>query len=169
MSDSFLGRWSRRKHATRVAPPAPPVVEPPPDLPDIESLGQSSDYTVFLQNGVTEEIQALALRRAWASDATIAGFRGMADYDWDFNAPTYGRLWPGDDIAKLLQAVLQVPRDEPETVAKPSPEPVTAMAQPPPLLSEPVAPATVITEPVEPSPVYRRHGSALQCGSLPSQ
>lgn len=164
MSDSFLGRWSRRKHATRATPPdIAPAVEPPLDLPDIESLGQSSDYTAFLQNGVTAEIQALALRRAWASDATIAGFRGMADYDWDFNAPTYGRLWPSDDIAKLLQAVLQVPRDEPETVAEPSPEPVIAMAQPLPLLSEPVPPATVITEAVEPSPVYRRHGSALPC------
>ena len=51
-------------------------------------------------------MQRQALQRAWESDPAIAGFRGMADYDWDFNAADYGRLWPTDDVAKLLGEVL---------------------------------------------------------------
>lgn len=161
MSDGFLGRWSRRKLDARPPQAAPEVVEPPPDLPPIESLGVTSDYRVFLQKGVSAAVQSGALRRAWESDARIAGFRGMADYDWDFNAPSYGRLWAIDDVAKLVRAVLTSP-----VHALPDPEPVAALPEPE-ATPVPLASATA----AEPAPVEveqagnppRRHGRALPC------
>lgn len=158
----FLHRWSRRKAAARRPPeppplppvPAPATAEPPPPdlaLPPIETLGAASDYSVFLQRGVAAELQRQALQRAWSTDATIAGFRGMAEYDWDFNATDYGRLWPVDDVAKLLGEVLAPPEPEPPP---PPPDPVAVAAIEP----EPdPAPPTPDPAPVPP----RRHGSAL--------
>ncbi len=176
MSDEgLLRRWSRRKQAAQaaavpahevVAPVAPelPAPElPMPELPTIESLGSASDYTAFLQKGVTAEVQRLALQRAWQSDESIAGFRGMAEYAWDFNAPQYGDLWVTDNVAKLLQAVLTPPPEEPpaavvELIAELEPAGTdqieNAAAEPPP---GPVAEP----EPAQQEVGIRRHGSAL--------
>lgn len=141
--EGLLRRWSRRKQAAQATPPTLPSADPaavvappePPDLPSIETLGLSSDYTAFLQNGVSAEVQRLALQRAWQSDERIAGFRGMAEYAWDFNAPGYGRLSATDDVAKLLDAVLTPPEDPPETA-----EPVAPAAPHGPALAEPALP-----------------------------
>lgn len=108
-ASGFLARWSRRKAASRQAPETP---EPTPDeaaveLPPIESLGADSDYTAFLARGVSQAVQAQALRIAWASDPAIADFRGMAEYAWDFNAPGYGELAPGDDVATWLSQIVR--------------------------------------------------------------
>ncbi len=174
--EGLLRRWSRRKQEAKAAPPVeqalslpPPAAppEPPPVLPDLGTLGAGSDYTAFLHQGVSAELQRLALQRAWTSDAGISEFRGMAEYAWDFNAPQYGALRATDDVAKLVRAVL----------APPAPEP--APDQMPPALAEPPAPSTTkadagpaeagddaATESPEPEPVQplpRRHGSALPC------
>jgi hypothetical protein len=128
--EGFLGRWSRLKREAREAPaeavPAEVVEGLPSEIPDgvlpekavdlealppIESLGAESDYTAFLARGVPEDLRCAALRKAWASDPAIAGFRGFAEYDWDCNAPGYGALLPTDDIKRLLGRIL---RDEPE-------------------------------------------------------
>ncbi len=182
MSEGVLRRWSRRKLAAKAAPAAaetPLVPEltppdpPPPDLPSIDTLGLASDYTAFLQKGVTAEVQRLALQRAWESDERIAGFRGMAEYAWDFNAPNYGRLRPGDDVAQLLRAVLEPPAPDPPSAE----EPAIATAKAPPALepgpveSEPATPESQVAEtgvPAEGLTVpeagdVRRHGSALPC------
>lgn len=142
-TEGLFRRWARRKQESKAAPgraadPAPlPVLapgqpalkQPALDLPDIETLGAGSDYRAFLQKGVAAEVQRIALQRAWASDEGIAGFRGMADYDWDFNAPTYGKLWASDDVAKLLQAVVSPPAEaEPASTEPVSTEP--ALAEP---------------------------------------
>jgi hypothetical protein len=139
MNEGVLHRWARRKRAAKAAPAvvaaeSPPVLAPassPPDLPvpavpvpelpPIESLGIGSDYTAFLREGVTAELQRLALRRAWESDERIAGFRGMAEYAWDFNAPSYGRLWAADDVAQLLRAVLEPPIEDAPAALGPEP------------------------------------------------
>lgn len=115
--EGLLHRWSRLK-AEGGAPPAPapdsapdtgPDTEPavdPAELPPIDSLGADSDYRVFLKTGVPAALRLAALRRAWASDPKIAGFRGFGEYDWDCNAPGYGQLLPTDDIRRLCDAVL---------------------------------------------------------------
>ena len=135
-TEGFLGRWSRLKREARTEeapveaaaperlddapdavpaeiaieiPVAPPAEEEEPDLsdlPPLDSLDAGSDYTGFLRRDVPEELRRQALRKAWASDPVIAGFRGFAEYDWDYNAPGYGALRPTDDIARLLDAVL---------------------------------------------------------------
>ncbi len=38
------------------------------DLPPIESLGQESDYSLFMREGVPEETRTAALRKLWRSD-----------------------------------------------------------------------------------------------------
>lgn len=104
----FLGRWARLKAETRekapeASPEAPveaPVEStesgaetpvdpsesdaPPPELPDIDTLGKDSDYTVFLQDGVPDEIRNLALRKLWLSDPEFNVLDGLDDYAEDF-------------------------------------------------------------------------------------
>ncbi|CAO3439571.1 DUF3306 domain-containing protein [Azospirillum endophyticum] len=125
--EGFLGRWSRlKREAQTEEPPAGPSMPEPvgeapreaaavlpaeageetPELPPLDSLDAGSDYTGFLSRDVPADLRRQALRKAWASDPVIAGFRGFAEYDWDYNAPGYGALRPTDDIARLLDAVL---------------------------------------------------------------
>lgn len=78
--DSFLGRWSKRKHAARrgETPPEPAPAEPalpappppaaapttPPELPPVESLkGLESDYQDFLRSDVDPATKSAALRK----------------------------------------------------------------------------------------------------------
>lgn len=179
MSDEgLLRRWSRRKQAAQaaaapahevvvpVAPELPTPELPTPELPTIESLGSASDYTAFLQKGVTAEVQRLALQRAWQSDESIAGFRGMAEYAWDFNAPQYGDLWATDDVAKLLQAVLTPPPEEPpvavaDLIAEPEPLDPAGTDQIESASAKPPASPAAEPEPAQQEVGIRRHGSAL--------
>ena len=53
------------------------------DMPDIDSLTESSDYSAFMSPGVSEGLRKLALRKLFSS----AGFNvrdGLDDYDDDF-------------------------------------------------------------------------------------
>jgi hypothetical protein len=188
----FLGRWSARKRAAReaespVEPALEVVAEPvvaadaepeidPADLPSLESITSGVDVQAFLQRGVPKALRQAALRRLWAVDPKIRDFREVADYDWDFNAPGYGALLPGDDpkalAEKLFRAVhRQVVEVEP---APPSSPPVVdrdvedAAAAEAPALPSP-QPVTVAVSEVdrgaaegEPStaPRRRRHGTA---------
>jgi hypothetical protein len=106
-NESFLGRWSRRKaeekteqppaktlqeaaeeqttEATRGKPAEKP--EEPFDLsklPSIESLGKDSDYSMFMQKGVPEELRLKAIRRMWATDPSIAGPDLLDMHAWDY-------------------------------------------------------------------------------------
>lgn len=126
--EGFLVRWSRlkREDTAQAKPPTEPPTGPEPEeceggdgeraelppLPPLESLGADSDYTRFLAPDVPEELRRLAMRRAWTTDPRIAGFRGFGEYDWDFNAPGYGRLLACDDIGRLLGAVCLGPSDD---------------------------------------------------------
>jgi len=154
--EGFLGRWSRRKREARVEEPVlEPAAPPPeallpepvppepfpvetgeetPELPALDSLDAGSDYTGFLRREVPADLRREALRRAWASDPVIAGFRGFAEYDWDYNAPGYGALRPTDDIARLLDAVLPDEKreeEEAEVVAVADAEIPTEPSHPP--------------------------------------
>jgi hypothetical protein len=142
-AENFLGRWSRLKQEARVqaeaeAEPLPeteaealPEVPDLASLPPVESLDAASDYTAFLKDGVPEELKRLALRKAWASDPAIAGFRGLCEYDWDCNAPGYGALLPVDDVAKLCRSVLEAVMEEKKDA------PPEEREVPPPLLEAP--------------------------------
>jgi hypothetical protein len=92
---------------------APPEGDEAPPLPPIESLGADSDYKRFLAPDVPEELRRIAMRRAWVTDPKISSFRGFGEYDWDFNAPGYGRLLATDDIGRLLDAVCHSREREP--------------------------------------------------------
>ena len=103
--DRFLARWSRRKRDPRrdsdAVAAVPAEDEPPADaaepgvaepgaaaepLPDIDSLDKTSDFTVFLKEGVPEAIRRKALRRLWRLDPVLANLDGLNDYDEDFSA-----------------------------------------------------------------------------------
>jgi len=176
MSEGLLRRWSRRKQAAKTAlPPAAPeqpeIPAPELELPSLEGLGTSSDYTAFLQKGVSAQIQRLALQQAWRSDESIAGFRGMAEYAWDFNAPEYGRLWAADDVAKLVHAVISPPAADPPAADPPAAEHAAPPEQAEPIEVqpeetpgiEPPPDAVAAIEPAPKEPAIRRHGSALPC------
>lgn len=123
----FLGRWARLKAETRMreaeaeAAPAeadaacevPEEAFDPESLPPLESLGADSDYAAFLAKGVPKALRNAALRRAWSTDPAIRDYRTPADYDWDFNAPGYAALRPGDDPRKLVEAMFRHLREAP--------------------------------------------------------
>ena len=56
------------------------------DLPDIETLNESSDYTPFLKDGVPEKLKRLALRKLWKSNPVFGIIDGLDDYDEDYSA-----------------------------------------------------------------------------------
>lgn len=63
-----------------------PAPEPAasPDLPSLEGLDAASDYRVFLQAHVPEELRRQALRLLWRSDPVLANLDGLNDYDEDY-------------------------------------------------------------------------------------
>ena len=92
----FLKRWSRKKtEAEQAAEPAdaaqPAEVKSnqpgidPADLPDIEGLDADSDYSVFMKEGVPEELKRLALRKLWMSNPIFSSLDGLNDYDEDYS------------------------------------------------------------------------------------
>lgn len=137
--DGFLTRWSRRKRqaaqaasdareatpgeqaadgdcADHAAPAVPltttesqPAAQPS-SLPPIESIEAGTDIRGYLADEVAPDLAREALRRAWVTDPAIRDFVGLADYDWDFNAPDsmagFGPLRPTDDVRRLLSHML---------------------------------------------------------------
>jgi len=108
--EPFLKRWSRLKTDDTVGETAPDALEvagealpveadpkdgapeetgeasiDPEDLPDIESLDSESDYTVFMQQGVPDELRKLALRKLFLSNPAFAVLDGLNDYDEDYS------------------------------------------------------------------------------------
>jgi Protein of unknown function (DUF3306) len=100
--DSFLGRWSKRKHAVRrgetppepmrdeakpaaaAVPPAPPMPEAPPELPPIDSLqGLESDYKDFLRPEVDPATRSAALKKLFG-DPHFNQMDGLDTYIDDY-------------------------------------------------------------------------------------
>lgn len=109
----FLGRWSRRKAEAKTAEEADPILsvdlrEPDPQsdlaareadpatedkseppafdvasLPDIDSLGPGSDFSMFMQTGVPSELKNKALRKLWRVKPELANLDGLLDYGED--------------------------------------------------------------------------------------
>lgn len=179
----FLARWSRRKAEAREekpveAPGESPVAEDdaeidPATLPPIESLTASSDFSLFLKKGVPPALRAAALRKLWLVEPSVVNYQPLVEYNWDFTAPGYGELLPGDDIAKYVRTVFDgsLKPAEPETQPsaasqqrEPVPQVLAAISEQGPEV-DPVV-QTIDEKPAEqPTPVYmpprRRHGGAL--------
>jgi hypothetical protein len=56
----------------------------PSTLPDVDSLEADSDFSVFMQNGVPEELQKRALQRLWRLDPSFGHIDGLLEYGEDF-------------------------------------------------------------------------------------
>jgi Protein of unknown function (DUF3306) len=82
-------------------------------LPPIESIAAETDIRPFLAPGVPPELTRAALRRAWAADPTIRDFVGLADYDWDFNAPGsmagFGPLEMTEELRQIAARIIGRP------------------------------------------------------------
>lgn len=100
--EPFLKRWSRLKREDEAGDAAAAGTEraatadgealaaeeaaiDPADLPDVESLDKDSDYTVFMQAGVPDELRTLALRKLFMSNPAFAVLDGLNDYDDDYS------------------------------------------------------------------------------------
>jgi hypothetical protein len=54
-------------------------------LPDIDTLDDSSDFTVFLQSGVPDALRRRALRKLWRVNPVLANLDGLNNYDEDYS------------------------------------------------------------------------------------
>jgi hypothetical protein len=54
------------------------------ELPSLDTLDASSDYTAFMRDGVSEELKNAALRKLWRLNPVFANLDGLNDYDDDF-------------------------------------------------------------------------------------
>ncbi len=150
MSTGFLSRWSRRKLETNEPSPLPPVqvieeeqqqeiaeplgetlpqaeeieeAAPVIDLPDINSLTEESDFSAFMQKGVPEELQKLALRKLWGSNPVFANIDGLNDYDEDFSVIKPLVAGVADELMKLMKENSgSAPQEEIQDDAPPEPE-----------------------------------------------
>jgi Protein of unknown function (DUF3306) len=120
----FFSRWSRQKQQQAREPeakrkptvPAKPE-EPEPEvdlskLPKLEDLTAETDITGFLQKGVPEALQKLALRKMWSLDPGIRDFVEVAENQWDFNMPggiygLYQDVEKGTDISVWMAQATQ--------------------------------------------------------------
>jgi len=90
--EKFLSRWSRLKRETAEAPPPAPVEaeklatddEPLPQLPPVDSLTKDSDYKVFFQPKVSEDLRRAALKKLF-SDPHFNVMDGLDTYIDDYS------------------------------------------------------------------------------------
>jgi len=138
--NGFIERWSLRKRTARqpraeeghadqtaqaptaavpeVEPPAGPPSEAAGDpevvaqLPDLDSLDDASDFSVFLKEGVPDVIRRKALRKLWRVNPVLACLDGLNDYDDDYTV--------SEALVKGLKTVYEAGKgylDEDETAA----------------------------------------------------
>ena len=152
--EGFVARWSRRKieekepsketkiEVSKLEEGAPLETQSSQDvgeegetnvddLPDIETLNESSDYTPFLKDGVPEKLKRLALRKLWKSNPVFGIIDGLDDYDEDYSAigivaqeiftnykPGKGMVDPDEAEEEIDEAVKAEGEVEPEEEAR---------------------------------------------------
>ena len=86
--ESFLRRWSRRKHeSAQAAAEAKPVeAAVPPQLPPVEGLGFESDFKDFMRPEVDRETRSAALKKLFMSPHYRAT-DGLDVYVGDYSSP----------------------------------------------------------------------------------
>ena len=190
--DRFLSRWARLKQGekARGADEALPeetkeVVAPPEEiddearakviaeLPDIEAMDESSDFTAFLQAGVPEELRRRALRKLWRLNPVFANLDGLNDYDEDFtDAATVvqglktlyqvgkGMVTPEDEAAEAAKTAVAEGEEKAEDTAG-DPEPDTAtLCSPDPQETETAREEPVVAPPQPAAPPTAAPGTA---------
>jgi Protein of unknown function (DUF3306) len=120
------------KHAAQTGAPSSELPFDLAKLPPLESITAESDIRAFLAPGVPAELTRAALRRAWSADPKVRDFVGLADYDWDFNAPGamagFGPLEMTDELRR--QVAQMVGRSlAPEEPERPAATPSAAPAE----------------------------------------
>lgn len=144
--NGFLSRWARRKAevqrqeteaaieasaetvatATATTPEGGEPAFDVANLPSIDSLSADSTVAAFLSKGVPLALQNAALRKMWVTDPSIRDYVGLADFQWDFNAPGsisgFGDLEAGTDLGKMIADLTEfhlnkadIPAAEPDT------------------------------------------------------
>ena len=155
--EGFVARWSRRKieekepskdtksEVSKVEESAPLDADSTQDegdegdegktnvddLPDVETLNESSDYTPFLKDGVPEKLKRMALRKLWKSNPAFGFIDGLDDYDEDYSAigivaqeiftnykPGKGMVDPDETEEEIDEAVKAEGEVEPEEEAR---------------------------------------------------
>lgn len=171
-----MHRWARRAHQARhehpperAAPPVTEATEPDPEceapsLPPLESLDANSDYRAFLGADVPKALRMAALRKAWTSDPSVVAHRPLVEYDWDCNAPGYGRLKPNDLTGKLARDLIRHfrPEEPPaheappdvELAADPSENPASVEGRPEPVRQTSSAEGMPRDAGADPAPAY---------------
>ncbi|MCP4185989.1 MAG: DUF3306 domain-containing protein [Gammaproteobacteria bacterium] len=93
-NEAVLSRWSRRKlQNQQISKMEPPVVDQTPvepvltdaDMPAIETLDESSDFSAFMSSGVSDKLRNLALRKMFQTPAFNIR-DGLDEYDEDFTS-----------------------------------------------------------------------------------
>lgn len=116
--DSFIQRWSRRKHQQqREKSPAPAKQEtvsdktPDPaiqeaDLPPIDTLQPDSEVSMFFNEGISEKLRQKALRKLFHFNKFNV-VDGLDDYAEDYTIfqPLYNLYSSREDIQKLAGAI----------------------------------------------------------------
>ena len=152
--EGFVARWSRRKieekepskdtksEVSKLEESAPLDADSTldegdegktnvDDLPDVETLNESSDYTPFLKDGVPEKLKRMALRKLWKSNPAFGFIDGLDDYDEDYSAigmvaqeiftnykPGKGMVDPDETEEEIDEAVKAEGEVEPEEEAR---------------------------------------------------
>ncbi|MGQ0578959.1 MAG: DUF3306 domain-containing protein [Betaproteobacteria bacterium] len=132
--ESFLRRWSRRKHesAETAVETGPVESTVPPNLPPVEDLGFESDFKDFMRPEVDRETRSAALKKLFMSPHYRAS-DGLDVYVGDYSSPD---PLPAGMLAGLVQAreLLADARadapTEPGTPQSVDPKAKTATAQP---------------------------------------
>jgi hypothetical protein len=147
--DTFLGRWSRRKHAARRGEPLPepvpvpkpaeapapaapaaaaPTDAPAPELPPVESLkGLESDYREFLRPGVDPATRSAALKKLFG-DPHFNQMDGLDVYIDDYSK---AETIPAAVLRVLNQARSLGLFEEERKAERPEGDAQAAPAQPP--------------------------------------
>jgi Protein of unknown function (DUF3306) len=139
-------------------------------LPPIESIVADSDIRPFLAAGVPAELTRAALRSAWTADPAIRDFIGIAESQWDFNAPAtipgfgplgvadYARALETRALAGLNSAVERMPETS-TSVDPPCSAPAEEIRQ---VAAAPAESSSKSATEASPgSPARHAHGGAL--------
>lgn len=138
------------------APAEPAAAAPPVELPNLDELGDDSDYSAFLAPGVDADLRRRALRKLFSSPKFNV-FDGLDTYRDDFTSfPALGSIMTADmryHVERLAKKALEV-LDEQTAPVEPA-APVAAVAAP-----EVDAPGAPETSAPEPPCDEENHGSA---------